>query len=88
MAWIFEPQRNIADEGDTETMHVPCSLADATIVAVFEGDAGELNRNTLATFRRTPSGRYWPARRPNDVLTEGVTFRGRRLSRNAESAPH
>jgi len=33
MAWIFEPQRNIADEGDTETMHVPCSLADATIVA-------------------------------------------------------
>jgi hypothetical protein len=41
MAWIFEPQRNIADEGDTETMHVPCSLADATVVAVFEGDAGD-----------------------------------------------
>jgi hypothetical protein len=40
MAWIFEPQMNISENPD-ETRHVPCSLAEATVVAVFEGDAGD-----------------------------------------------
>ena len=40
MAWIFEPQRDLSDSPD-ETRFVPCPLAEAEIVAVFEGEAGD-----------------------------------------------
>ena len=40
MAWIFEPQKDISERED-ETRHVPCPLAEATIVAVFEGQVGD-----------------------------------------------